>query len=39
MHGIDFRSVYATLVKDWLGAPVAPAVQGEFPTLPFLGSA
>jgi uncharacterized protein (DUF1501 family) len=38
-HSIDFRSVYATLVKGWLGAPVAPAVRGEFPTLPFLPSA
>jgi uncharacterized protein (DUF1501 family) len=38
-HSIDFRSVYATLVKGWLGAPVAPAVQGEFPTLAFLPSA
>jgi uncharacterized protein (DUF1501 family) len=38
-HGIDFRSVYATLVKDWLGAPIAPAIQGEFPLLPFLSSA
>ena len=38
-HSIDFRSVYATLVKGWLGSPVEPAVKGEFPTLPFLASA
>lgn len=38
-HGIDFRSVYATLVTEWLGAPAAPSVIGSFPSLPFLNPA
>ncbi len=37
-HTIDFRSVYATLVKDWLGADPALSVAGEFPLIPFLKS-
>jgi uncharacterized protein (DUF1501 family) len=37
-HTIDFRSVYTTLVTDWLGASAEPAVTGTFPTVPFLKS-
>ena len=38
-HTIDFRSVYATLVQDWLGADPSLSVAGEFPRIPFLRSA
>jgi uncharacterized protein (DUF1501 family) len=31
--GVDFRAVYAALVRDWLRAPVEPAVHGEFARL------
>jgi len=37
-HTIDFRSVYTTLVADWLGAPAESAVVGAFPSIPFLKS-
>jgi uncharacterized protein (DUF1501 family) len=30
----DFRSVYGTLVSDWLGADPGPVVVGSFPKLP-----
>lgn len=33
---LDFRSVYATLMKNWLGATPAPIVGGEFPLLDFV---
>ncbi|MFI5266527.1 MAG: DUF1501 domain-containing protein [Chloroflexota bacterium] len=34
----DFRSVYGTIVSDWLGADPGPVVGGSFPKLPmFLG--
>lgn len=33
--GIDFRSVYATLLQDWLGGDAAAIVGGGFPTLGF----
>lgn len=32
----DFRSVYATVLKDWLGTDPAPLLQGSFPTLGFV---
>ncbi len=36
----DFRSVYSSLVGDWLGADPAPVVGGSFSRLPlFAGSA
>ena len=38
VHTIDFRSVYTTLVTEWLGASAEPAVSGSFPTVPFLKS-
>lgn len=30
----DFRSVYATLLEDWLGAPSEPALGAKFSKLP-----
>lgn len=32
----DFRSVYATLIEDWLGAPSRLVLGGSFPKLPLL---
>ncbi len=32
----DFRSVYGTVLKNWLGTAPAPVVGGEFPTLDFV---
>jgi uncharacterized protein (DUF1501 family) len=37
-HTIDFRSVYTTLVTEWLAAPAETAVSGTFPPMPFLKS-
>ena len=34
----DFRSVYGTVVKDWLGVDPKPIVEGDFPTLPFISA-
>jgi uncharacterized protein (DUF1501 family) len=36
-YGIDFRSVYGTLLQDWLGADPAPIIGGSgFPRLGFI---
>lgn len=32
----DFRSVYATVLEDWLNCPAAPVLGREFPKLPLL---
>ena len=32
----DFRSVYATVLERWLGAPVQGVIGGTFPSLPVL---
>jgi uncharacterized protein (DUF1501 family) len=32
--GLDFRSVYATLLEGWLGLPARAALAGRFETLP-----
>lgn len=32
----DFRSVYATVLEGWLGAPAAPVLHGDFARLPLL---
>jgi uncharacterized protein (DUF1501 family) len=32
--GTDFRSVYASVLEDWLGLPSKAALGGEFTTLP-----
>ncbi len=34
---IDFRSVYATVLRDWFGADANKILNAEFPTLPLLG--
>lgn len=37
MHTVDFRSVYATLLQDWLKAPaLKPILGGDFDKLPLL---
>lgn len=36
IHGVDFRSVYATVLSKWLKAPVEPILHRNFPILPFL---
>ena len=33
----DFRSVYATVLEDWLKTPSAPILGRSFPTLPIIG--
>jgi uncharacterized protein (DUF1501 family) len=35
---IDFRSVYATVLEDWLGLPSKPSLGGEFAKLPLIRS-
>jgi len=35
--GIDFRSVYATVLQKWLDTPSKPILGGQFPALPVLG--
>jgi uncharacterized protein (DUF1501 family) len=35
-HDIDFRSVYATVIEKWLGAPSAPILGRAFPLLGFV---
>jgi uncharacterized protein (DUF1501 family) len=32
--GIDFRSVYATVLADWMKVASAPVIGGEFARLP-----
>jgi uncharacterized protein (DUF1501 family) len=36
VHTADFRSVYATILKDWLDAPPEKILGRPFPTLKFL---
>lgn len=33
---VDFRSVYATVMQNWLDAPSKPVLGSQFPTLPLL---
>jgi uncharacterized protein (DUF1501 family) len=35
-YAVDFRSVYATIVKDWLGADPVSVLDGSFATLNFV---
>jgi uncharacterized protein (DUF1501 family) len=35
-HAIDFRRVYATVLRDWLGTPSEKVLGGAFETLPVL---
>lgn len=36
--GIDFRSVYSTIIRDWVGGDPKPVLGGESPSLPLLSS-
>jgi len=38
LHSIDFRSVYATLLSDWLGGNAVDILGGAFEKLPLLKS-
>jgi uncharacterized protein (DUF1501 family) len=33
---VDFRSVYATVIEDWLNAPAQDVLGGKFDKLSFL---
>jgi uncharacterized protein (DUF1501 family) len=33
---MDFRSVYSTIVEDWMGLDAKPIVNGNFEKLAFL---
>jgi uncharacterized protein (DUF1501 family) len=35
-YGIDFRSVYATILQNWLETPSKPILGNQFATLPLL---
>jgi len=36
IHQIDFRSIYATLLKQWLEVPSEKILQGSYPLLKFI---
>jgi uncharacterized protein (DUF1501 family) len=36
-HTIDFRRVYAAVLRDWLATKPEPILGGEFPPVPLLG--
>ena len=35
-HNMDFRSVYATILEDWMGMPAAPIIGGHYDKVQFL---
>ena len=35
-YNTDFRSVYATILQNWLDTPSKPILGNQFPTLPIL---
>jgi uncharacterized protein (DUF1501 family) len=35
-HTVDFRSVYATLLQNWLATPSKPILGNQFPLLPIV---
>lgn len=35
-YGIDFRSVYATVLQEWMDTPSKPILGVQFPTLPVI---
>lgn len=35
-HGIDFRTVYATVMKDWFRTNPKPILNGDFGTIPVI---
>lgn len=38
VHSVDFRSVYGSLLRDWLKAPsLKPILGGDYPRLPLIG--
>jgi uncharacterized protein (DUF1501 family) len=37
-YGTDFRSVYASLLQDWLKTPSVPILGRQFDTLPLMGT-
>jgi uncharacterized protein (DUF1501 family) len=36
IHTVDFRNVYATILRKWLGSPVEPVLKRNFRMLDFL---
>jgi uncharacterized protein (DUF1501 family) len=36
LHTTDFRSVYATILQNWLGAPATAILGGDFGAQSFL---
>jgi uncharacterized protein (DUF1501 family) len=38
-YGIDFRSVYQTLIRDWLQGDAATVLGATYPELPFINKA
>jgi len=38
VHHTDFRSVYATILEQWLKTPSVPVLGRAFSTLPLLRS-
>ena len=36
MHAVDFRQLYATLLRGWLDADPAAVLDGDFASLPLL---
>ncbi len=36
-YQVDFRSVYATVLKDWLGVEPGPILGGSYETVPLFG--
>ncbi len=36
-HTVDFRSIYATVLEDWLKTPSQPVLRGDFPKLRLIG--
>ncbi len=37
-HRVDFRQVYATILKHWLGVEPEPLLGGNWPSLSFMGA-
>jgi uncharacterized protein (DUF1501 family) len=35
-HNMDFRSVYATILEDWMGLNPTPIIGGNFEKVRFL---
>lgn len=38
-YGIDFRSVYQTLIRDWLQGDAASVLGATYPELPVINKA